>query len=230
VLRFALSRIQIRFKDRSAAGTILADILKSRIRNYRSRDGQNVIVLGIPRGGVVLADIIARKMSVEFGVLVAMKLGQPDNKEKAIGAITEDGTTYLDQKLIGELEISQNYVEKERSEREEEIRYETSLYRSGKSLLRDIKGKAVILVDDGAATGATVVAAARSVMKQGAHHLTIALPVAPTAAVDLLKHNADDVEVILTSPFEFYSISQYYENFLPVTIEQVLRLIHNREG
>lgn len=230
VVRFALSGIQIRFKDRTAAASILADVLKNRSKNYTSMGDQNLLVLGIPRGGVGIADIIARKLGAEFGILVVSKLGQSYDREKAIGAVTEYETSYLDWRIIGEMHISHEYVEEEMSTHKQEIQHRISLYRKAGTSGSHINGKTVILADDGATTGATIIAAARAVMKQNPSNLIIALPVAPKSLVHLLKENAGNVEVILTPTSDLYTISKYYESFVPVTHEDVLRIIYNREN
>jgi putative phosphoribosyl transferase len=118
-------------------------------------------VLGIPRGGVIVADIIAKKLSCEFDIIIPRKLHAPHNEELAIGATMEDGTTYLNDELIRELEISQEYIEKEKIEQIGEIKRRYSLYRNVRRREYQFKDNTVILADDGAATGATVIAAAR---------------------------------------------------------------------
>ncbi|HET7284961.1 MAG TPA: phosphoribosyltransferase family protein [Nitrososphaeraceae archaeon] len=140
--------------------------------------------MGIPRGGVVTADIVAKKLSTDnFDIVIPRKLTDPDNKEQSIGAIMEDGTTYLDKELISELSISEEYIEKEKAYQIQEIKRRSSLFRKqGLDYYSKIDGKVAILVDDGAATGATIIAAARWVKRtQNTKRLIIAIPVAPKA-------------------------------------------------
>ena len=123
----AISRkFQFKFKDRVTAANIQGEALKDTIKKDQI---PNVIVLGIPRGGVITADIVARKLSsAEFDIVIPRKLTDPDNKEQAIGAIMEDGTTYLDEQLIRDFQISSEYLEKGKSYQIEEIKRRTSLF------------------------------------------------------------------------------------------------------
>src|SRR2546426_2473484 len=167
-LYFTISKFQLRFKDRSSAGSILAHILKSRIKGFKHEKG-GILVLGIARGGVVTAHNVAAKLSADIGVIVGAKIGEPDSKENAIGAIIEDGTCYLNEKRISELQISRQYIEKEKLEQQENIEQRKTLYREiGTITTRnfDLNRRTVILVDDGASTGASMIAAARSIRKK----------------------------------------------------------------
>lgn len=228
-LALVISKFKIRFRNREAAANILGDILKSRLRNAIAADSSHrVTVLGIPRGGVIIADTIARKLLADFDILIAAKLGEPVNREKAIGAIVEDGTSYLQQTIVG---TTCEHVEMEKSEQKEEIERLIGMYRGPKRLLpnRKIRDRTVILVDDGAATGATVIAASRSVRKQNPTRLIIALPVAPRHIINLLKAEADEVEVLLTpSSSEFVTVGQFYQDFVPVHHEKVIEILKTR--
>jgi putative phosphoribosyl transferase len=228
------SKFQLKLKDRVTAGSILGEALKDVIKKEQER--KDSTVLGIPRGGVIVGDIIAKKLSCEFDIIIPRKLRAPNNEELAIGAIMEDGTTtYLNDMLVKELEISQEYIEKEKTYQIQEIKRRSSLYhRQGNFLPREghnvLNGKTIILVDDGAATGATVIAAARWIKKNTnpRSHLIIAVPVVPKPTKDLLIKEADHVEVI-TSPStsKFKSVGQYYQSFEPTTDEQVVKIMRN---
>jgi putative phosphoribosyl transferase len=175
---------------------------------------------------------VAKKLSTDnFDIVIPRKLTDPDNKEQAIGAIMEDGTTYLDKELICELSIPDDYIEKEKAYQIQEIKRRSSLFRKQGRLdyYSKITGKAAILVDDGAATGATIIAAARWLKKnQNPKRLIIAIPVAPKQTVKLLKEEADDVEVITTPSSNFKSVGQFYHDFAPVADEQVIGIMQNR--
>jgi putative phosphoribosyl transferase len=207
--------LQIKFRDRSAAGEILALMLKK----YKRREEQPILIIGIPRGGVVVADVVARKLSAGFDIVIPRKLRAPDNSENAIGAIMPDGSVYLDALRVESLKVSNEYIEMEKSEQKKAIDRRMTLYRP-QSKEYKIRGRTVILVDDGAATGATIIAAARWIRKQGPKHLIIALPVAPKHTVDLLKNEAESVQVI-TSPSNFRTVEQFYQDFGDVTDQQV---------
>jgi predicted phosphoribosyltransferase len=216
---------------------MLAEILKSRLKkNTIQRDvvdkkerQKDIIVLGIARGGVIIADVIARKLSADFDIVIARRVRDPENREQAIGAVMGDGNTiYINPKRVNELQISKEYIEKETSEQIEEVERKTEMYRKAGRKYK-ITSRIVILVDDGAATGATIIAASRWVRKQEPKHLIIALPVAPRQTVNLLKKEADAIEVI-TSPSlsHFRFVEQFYQNFDPVTDEQVIEILQKR--
>lgn len=225
-------KFQFKFKDRVAAAVILGESLKDRIKNEEEQKA--AVVLGIPRAGVITADIVAKKLStLFFDIIIPRKLTDPDNKEQAIGAIMEDGTTYIDQQLINDLQISPEYLEKEKLEQIQEIKRRTTLYRKEKrkDFSSFLKDKTVILVDDGAATGATIIAAARWIkqLESRPKCLIIAIPVAPKSTVNLLKKECDaEVEVVISPSSTFHSVEQYHQNFQPITDEQVIRIMKDR--
>jgi putative phosphoribosyl transferase len=232
------SKFQVRLKDRANAANILGKALKDVIKKEQER--KDSIVLGIPRGGAIIGDIISRKLSCKFDIIIPRKLRAPHSEELAIGAVMEDGTTYLNDMLVKELEISQEYIEKEKIYQIQEIKRRSSLYhrRHDDFAPREdhnvLNGKtAIILADDGAATGATLIAAARWIKKKTNNpksHLIIAIPVAPKQTKDLLKREADHVEVIISpSTSNFKSVGQYYQSFEPVTDEQVIEITESRK-
>ena len=189
------SKFQLKLKDGAAAVNILGEALKDVIKKEQER--KDSIVLGIPRGGVIVGDIIARKLSCEFDIIIPRKLCAPHSEENAIGAVMEDGTTYLNDVFVKELEVSQEYIEKEKAYQIQEIKHRSSLYRrhhDDEYMAREedhntINGKkTVILADDGAATGATVIAASRWIRatKKPAK-LIVAIPVAPKDTLTLKK-------------------------------------------
>jgi putative phosphoribosyl transferase len=130
----------------------------------RYKNEQDVTVIGIPRGGVIVADVVARKLSADFDIVVPRKLRAPDNSENAIGAVTSDSSVYLDANLVGSLEMSNEYVEMEKAEQKKEIDRRMALYRLQPREYK-FSGRTLILVDDGAATGATIIVAARWIRK-----------------------------------------------------------------
>jgi putative phosphoribosyl transferase len=228
---FISSRFQFKFKDRVAAAEILGESLKDKIKK---NEQSATIVLGIPRGGVITADIIARKLSVPyFDIVIPRKLTDPNNKEHAIGSVMQDGITYLDQEQITHKQISPAYLETEKVKQVQEIERRNSLYGRGvtsdfKSVLND---KSVILVDDGAETGATVIAAARWIrqLRNSPSRLIIAIPVAPRLTVDLMKKECtSEVEVVIKPSSTFRSVEQYYRDFRSIPDEEVIRIMRRR--
>ena len=230
-------KFQFKFKDRVAAADVLGESLKDRVKKVEEQ--KTAVVLGIPRGGVITADIIAKKFStLFFDIIVPRKLTDPDNKEQAIGAIMEDGTTYIDLQLINDLQISSEYLEKEKLEQIQEIKRRTALYRNNEPTRKGfsssssfLKDKTVILVDDGAATGATIIAAARWIMKleNKPKRLIIAIPVAPKSTVNLLRKEYNtEVEVVISPSSTFHSVEQYHQNFQQIPDEQVIKIMKDR--
>lgn len=223
------NKFQLKFKDRESAGNILSESLKTIIKNDERK---NTLVLGIPRGGVIIADIIANKLRCKFDIIIPRKIHAPSNEEIAIGAIMGDGTTYLNEMVVKDLEISTNYIQDEKLRQLEEIKRRASLYSFGGNKgtkLNNINysNKTIILVDDGAATGATIVVAARWIrVTKNPRRFIVAIPIAPKYTINLIKHeNIDYIEVITSPKFNFKSVEQYYKNFNQVTDEQVIDIL-----
>jgi predicted phosphoribosyltransferase len=209
----------MKFRDRIDAGNLLAVRLAE--HGYTP-----AIVLGIPRGGVILADIVAKKLAANFDIVIPRKLGAPENEELAIGAVMEDGTSYINRYIVSALRIPQNYIESERVRQAAEIRRRAAAYRKP-GLSYNIAGKNVIIVDDGIATGATVIASARWARKHHPSTLTVAVPVAPSQSVEVLKQESDSV-IVLHMPYDFGSVGQFYEEFGPVSDDQVTQIMRSR--
>jgi putative phosphoribosyl transferase len=223
------NKFQLKFKDRESAGSILSELLKTIIKDDERK---NTLVLGIPRGGVITADIVARKLRCKFDIIVSRKLCAPSNEELAIGALMGDGTTYLNEMLVKDLEISTKFIQDEKFRQLEEIKRRTSLYRFenrefAKLDTVNFSNKTIILVDDGAATGANIIVASRWIrVTQNPHRIIVAIPIAPKSTISLMKHeNIDCIEVITSPKFNFKSIEQYYKNFNQVTDEQVIDVL-----
>jgi putative phosphoribosyl transferase len=234
------NKFQLRFKNRESAASILAGALEDSFKKLKVDKKQDeLLVLGIPRGGVVVADIVYSKLKssssfrCEFDIIVPRKLGAPGNQEIAIGAIMEeDGTTtttYLNDDLIKELEVSQDHIEKEKARQVEEIKHRKSLYRNLDKEY-DIDNRIVIIVDDGAATGATLIATARWIKKEKPKKLIIAIPVASKDTVEILKKECDMVVTgtIASSVSAFKSVGQYYQEFKPVEDDMVIEICKKR--
>jgi predicted phosphoribosyltransferase len=158
--------------------------------------------------------------------VIPRKLGAPENEELAIGAVMEDGTSYINRYIVSALRIPQNYIESERVRQAAEIRRRAAAYRKP-GLSYNIAGKNVIIVDDGIATGATVIASARWARKHHPSTLTIAVPVAPSQSVEVLEQESDSV-IVLHMPYDFGSVGQFYEEFGPVSDDQVTQIMRSR--
>ena len=177
------------------------------------------MVLAIPRGGVVVGFEIARKLGLALDVIVPRKLGAPNNPELAIGAIAEDGSAILDESLVSYLGVSEDYIRRESERQKLEIRRRLALYRQG-ALPLSVKGRNVLVVDDGIATGSTMKAALVSLRRQGAKKVVVAVPVGPPSTIVELHRLADKV-VCLYTPEYFQAIGQFYEDFSQTEDEDI---------
>jgi putative phosphoribosyl transferase len=205
-----------RFRDRVDAGARLA----ARLERYR---GPNTLVLGIPRGGVVVAAEVARRLDADLDVIVARKLGAPGSEELALGAVTANGGRFLNEALIRELGVPERYLAQVTAAQMAEARRREERYRGARAPV-PIEGRTVILVDDGLATGATMRAAVRSVRAQGPARLIVAVPVGSVEAVAALREEADEV-VCLATPEPFWAVGLYYDHFAPTEDAEVVRLL-----
>ena len=231
-----LNKFHLRFKNREWAANLLAESLKDVIKNEEITS-KEVVVLGIPRGGVVTADVISKKLKTSFDILIPMKLGAPNNQDLGIGAVMEDGTTYLNENIIMTLKISSEYIAQVKSEQINEAKRRRLLYLNKKDEKSNLifntidNTKTVILADDGAPTGATLIAPTRWIKnkKNSPRRIIIATPIAPKDIVSSLKKESDHVVVILSpSNSVFRSVGQYYQEFNPVTDEDVIEIMKPR--
>lgn len=205
------------FIDRNDAGRRLARMLK----DYSRR--KFTLVLGLPRGGVVVASEIALQLSLPLDVLIVRKIGHPLQPELAIGAMSETGTVELNQSLMTRSAVSRNYLDSELAIQAKEIARRIELYRSGKKI-QPLEHRTVILVDDGVATGATMKAAVRALRSERVGRLVIAVPVAAPETAEELMRMADEL-VCLEMPPDFMAVGNYYEHFSQVSDEEVVTLL-----
>ena len=204
------------FKDRVEAGKRLAAAL-------REFEGKNVVVLGIPRGGVVVAKEVAEALGAPLDVVVTRKIEAPGEPEYALGAVTQEGEVIMDRQAAESLGASKEYLDAQIRQKKEEVRQRMARFR-GDAPYPDLKGKVVIIVDDGIATGSSVVAAVMSVKKRGPREVVVAVPVAPIDAVESLKGEGNRV-VCLETPGEFMAIGEFYSRFDQVEDSEVKRIL-----
>jgi putative phosphoribosyl transferase len=202
------------FRDRKEGGEKLAQALAA-------YSGQDVLVLGIPRGGVVTAFYVAKHLQAQLSFVVTRKLGYPHNPEAAFGALAEDGSIFIFRDAQGDLSSTaiQKIVERE----QKEITRRITLLRKGQPL-PPIEGRTVIIVDDGIATGATLFATIELCKKQKVGKLIVAAPVSDDHMALLLETKVDEVVILSTPPF-YYAVSQGYQNFSDLTDEDVLKVL-----
>jgi putative phosphoribosyl transferase len=208
---------QVRFRDRAEAGRALARALS----HYAGRD--DVIVLALPRGGVPVAAEVAKELAAPLDVFVVRKLGVPGHEELAMGAIASGGVLVLDDGVLRWLGISEEQLQRALTRELDELRRREAAYRNGRPL-PDLKGKTVILVDDGLATGASMQAAARAVRRHQPARIVIAVPVASRATCDQFRDDVDEV-VCAVTPEPFYAVGNWYEEFSQTSDEEVRELL-----
>ena len=205
------------FRDRVDAGRQLA----KRLGSYANRG--DVIVLGIPRGGVTVAYEVARALNVPLDVLLSRKLGVPGQEELAFGAIAAGDGRYLDQRVIQATGISEKEIARVTEEVTKTLQQRALLYR-GNRLPLQVTGKTVILVDDGIATGSSVYAAVNALRQMKPASLVLAVPVAPATTFAWLKNEVDEL-ICVFAPEQFYAVGQFYEVFSQVEDEEVQDLL-----
>ncbi len=205
------------FQNRTQAGLMLAKDLKA----YAGR--QDAIVLGAPRGGVPVASEVARELQLPLDVFVLRKLGVPWQEELAFGAIAEGGVRILDQEIIGVAGISPAQIEEVTRQEQQELERRVTSYRGGRPPL-DVRGRTVILIDDGIATGSTARAAIEALREMKPSRIVLAVPVAPTSTCRRLRDLVDEL-VVLDMPEPFYAIGQFYLDFSPVSDQVVTGLL-----
>lgn len=200
------------FRDREDAANRLAEHLRGR----RFRDP---LVLAIPRGGIVLGAVLARALGAELDVALARKLRAPGHPEFALGAVSEDGEVYLDHHSAGYRQLVAHDLAVERERQLGEIARRRELYRGGRPAC-ELGGRSVVVTDDGIATGSTAIAALKAARGQRPHELIVAVPVAPPDRLAEVREWCDEV-VCLDAPPDFHSVGQFYDDFSPVTDDEV---------
>lgn len=202
------------FQNRKHAALLLADTLKK----YR---GDNVVVAGIPRGGIETAYYVAQELHATLVSIIVRKLGHPRDPEYAFGAIAEDGTVYYN--ATRQIPISQEMIDEIEDKQLQEIENRKRIFR-GSQPFPDIKDKTVIIVDDGIATGATIFAAIGMCKKRGAAKILVAAPICSKDTALELRQEADKV-ITLEEPKHFNSVSQFYKSFGDLTDMEALKYL-----
>ncbi len=207
------------FKDRKEAGQKLAEALQT----YKK---ESPLVFAIPRGGVELGYEISQALDTDFSLLICRKLPFPHNTESGFGAMAEDGSLYINEWAASS--VSDKEIEKIISEQGHEIKRRIQTLREGKAL-PEIKGRTVILVDDGIAMGSTMHVAVELCKKAKAKKIIIAVPVAGHQTIEKFSEMVDEV-IVLESPVPFYAVAQVYENWYDVSDEEVLRFFKTQDN
>ncbi|MFZ0565765.1 MAG: phosphoribosyltransferase [Chlamydiales bacterium] len=208
------------FIDRVDAGRRLAVYLKEYAHNHGG------IVIALPRGGVVVGYEVASELNLPLDIVCPRKIGAPLNPELAIGAVTETGESIFNEELVEDLGVSKDFIEKAIETEKKEAARRLDHFRKGRPK-RNLENKRVILVDDGLATGATMRAAIKTVRKENAKEIIMAIPVAPVDTISKLENEVDQI-VCLATPPSFYAIGQFYDEFSQTTDEEVILLLEKQ--
>lgn len=207
------------FKNRHDAGEKLIPLLQ----HYK--DDSEAVVIGLPRGGVVLAGVVAQELNLSLDIVFPRKIGAPMQPELAIGAITETGEGNFDAELIRHLQISEAYIQKAIEHEKEVAQKRLLLYRKNKPKI-DLTDKTVIIIDDGLATGATMKAAIESVKKEGAGKIVVAVPVSPIETLEEIRELVQEAYALHTPSF-FQAVGQFYEEFSQTEDEEVIAILQH---
>jgi putative phosphoribosyl transferase len=204
------------FSDRMEAGFLLA----RELANLRQK---RAVILGIPRGGIVVAQALAGEIDADLDIVLSRKLGTPGQLELAMGAMAEDGEVFLNDNVIGELGVSASEIAQEKERQMAEIKRRTQLIRAVLPRV-PLKGRIAIITDDGVATGATMQVAVWAILREKPRKLIVAVPVASEEAVNRLARDVDEI-VCLRLPPNFMAVGQFYRRFEQVTDEEVLEIL-----
>lgn len=199
--------------------------LSNKLQKFKDED---VIVLAVPRGGLEVAFDTIKRFGFDWDLIVPRKLGAPHNREIAIGAVSVDGSYFVDEYYVQMLGITQEYIEREINEETKEIKRRMKQYRGVDTFPR-VEGRTVIIIDDGIATGYTILAAIKSVKKHGAEKIILAVPIGPRETIEEFKEFVDEI-VCLNIPEEFLAVGAYYSNFEQLEDENVYRIIKELRG
>ena len=203
------------FQNRKAAGELLAQ----KLIQYRDT---NAIVYALPRGGVVLGFEVARFLHLPLDLIIARKIGHPDNSEYAICAITEEGELFCNEREKAEVE--ELWLDREVKKEQKEVKRRREKYLEGQKRI-SAKNKIAIIVDDGVATGLTLFSALKSIRREEPKELVVAVPVAPRDVVETLRSLADTVVVLMDEQRYLGAVGAYYQNFPQVSDEEVIELL-----
>ncbi|MBU4534124.1 MAG: phosphoribosyltransferase [Candidatus Desulforudaceae bacterium] len=209
------------FSDRTEAGRRLAE-------NMADESLEDGLILGIPRGGVIVAAKVAEKLGLPLDIIIPRKIGVPFNTEVAIGAVTQDGTVILDDRLMTLTGLDEADLRPQIEQEIAEIARRTRLYR-GDRPEPEYRDRTVVLVDDGIATGSTTLAALRSIRKGNPRTVILAVPVAPPETLDRLAPEVDRI-ICLEAPDPFYAVGQFYDHFDQTSDEEVIDILNRNKA
>ncbi|MBS0623995.1 MAG: phosphoribosyltransferase [Verrucomicrobia bacterium] len=212
----------MKFKDRCDAGIQLASHLK------QYEQDPEAIVIALPRGGVVIGDILAQKLRLPLDVICPKKVTSIYQPEYALGAVTEKGHFILNPKALQQLKLKKEDLIPQIDRQQKEAARRLQLYRQNRPA-RQLKGKRVLLVDDGIATGLTMEAAIKTAREEQAAQIILVVPVAPPSSLRHLASQVDATICLIQDP-DFMAVGCYYESFSQVSDDEVIALMHHRNS
>jgi predicted phosphoribosyltransferase len=216
------------FRNRIEAANELAKRLKwlkeVQLEDKVQKNKSAPVVVAIPRGGIIIGDVIASELGTKLDLVVSRKIGAPFNPELAIGAVMPDGSYFLNE-VAEMINVSQDYIESQIEKEVKEIDRRLIDFRGGREYDNELEDKIVVLVDDGIATGATILASAKWIKeKHNCKQLIIAVPVAPGEILEDLNHIADKV-IVLYTPEPFGAVGRFYQDFNQVSDDEVKEIM-----
>jgi predicted phosphoribosyltransferase len=204
------------YADRRQAGRLLS-------KSLAGYEPYHPVLLGIPRGGVIVADTIARELKTDLDIVLTRKLGAPGNPELAIGAVSESGRIHIQHEIAEKVGADEDYIQQEIEKQLAELQSRRQRYRRVLPKV-PLEGRSVILVDDGVATGSTMQASLWAARDEGPKEVIVAVPVGAQDAIEKLEHEADDVVCPYVPPY-FYAIGQFYADFEQVDDPEVIQIL-----
>jgi len=205
------------FQDRRDAGRRLAELLTE------YKENKDAIVIGLPRGGVIVAAEVAKQLKLPLDILCPRKLGAPYQPELAIGAVTETGEGIFNEDLLAALGVTNSYLQNIINKEKQVAQQRAKLYRNGRPPL-NLENKITILIDDGLATGATMKAALATAKALGAAKIVVAIPVAPVDTLEEIRSMVDEVKC-LQAPYPFHAVGAFYTDFSQTEDDEVIKLL-----
>jgi putative phosphoribosyl transferase len=207
------------FKDRHEAGMVLAEMLRPDIARMAMP-----LILAIPSGGVPVGMAMRDALDLPFDLMIVKKLKLPDNPEAGFGSMTLDGTVFLNERLLAELRLSREEIEGEKRRINRELEKRNALFRRGRPL-PELAGRSVILVDDGLASGYTMLASVETASKAGAHEIIVAVPTAPRSSVQLLSANVESIYCANVRTGSYFAVAEAYRHWYDLDEAEVQRLL-----
>ena len=215
----------VKFQSRVDAGQKIAERLIGLKLEFGESESQNIVILAVPRGGIITGDIVASELSARLDVVVSRKIGAPNNQELAIGAVMPGRSYFLNKEIVDMLNVSQEYIDIQANIQIKEIDRRLLSYRGSMKYDNEYRDKIIVLVDDGIATGATILASANWLRNnRQCRKLLIAVPVAPRNILKDLNQVADDV-IVLYSPEDFMAVGAFYQNFAQIEDDEVKEIM-----